>query len=44
MLDGKKHGPGTFVHNDLSYRMEGVWFKDMAFIGVGLKEFLDVTV
>jgi hypothetical protein len=44
MLNGKKHGPGTFVPNDLSYRMEGVWFRDMAFIGVGTKEFLDGTI
>jgi hypothetical protein len=35
MLHGKKYGPGTFVSQDISYRMEGIWVNDDAFAGLG---------
>lgn len=44
MLNGMRHGPGTFVPNDRSYRMEGIWFHDKAFSGIGTKEFSDGTI
>ncbi len=44
MLHGKKYGPGTFVNQEASYRMEGIWVNDDAFAGIGQKEFNDGTI
>jgi|LauGreDrversion4_2_1035121.scaffolds.fasta_scaffold110183_4 hypothetical protein len=44
MLDGKRLGPGTFVDNQATYRMEGLWVNDFAFAGKGTKEFTDGNV
>ena len=44
MKGGKRHGLGSFVDKDATYRMEGKWVKDSAFVGIGLKEFSDGTI
>lgn len=39
-----RHGPGTLVHKDGRWRMEGIWAYDDAFVLVGIKEHNDGEV
>lgn len=36
-----RHGPGTLVHPEGHWRMEGLWAYNNAFVCVGVKEFND---
>ena len=41
MMGGERHGAGTLVDKNLRWRMEGIWCKNLGFIGNGMKEFND---
>jgi hypothetical protein len=36
-----RHGPGTLVHSEGNWRMEGIWAYNNAFICMGIKEYND---
>ena len=37
MMGGERHGAGTLVDKNLRWRMEGIWCKNLGFIGNGMK-------
>ena len=44
MKDELRHGPGTLVDKNFNWRMEGIWCKNLAFVGKGRREFNDGEV
>jgi hypothetical protein len=44
LLNERRHGPGTWVVEDLSRRYEGIWSNDHFCVGIGQLEFNDGTI
>ena len=44
LLNGRRHGPGTWVNEDMTRRYQGIWSNDHFCVGKGRLEFNDGTV